>query len=38
MRDGQVAVDLGDQHRVEPLVPLIKGDAEQERQDNEHRQ
>ena len=38
MSDGEVAIDLRDQRGVELLVPSDDGDAEQQRQDHQHRQ
>ena len=38
MGDGEVAIDLGDQQRIEFGVPAGNGDTEQKRQDDQRRQ
>jgi hypothetical protein len=38
MGDGEIAIDLRDQCRVELLVPSDDGDPKQKRQDHQHRQ
>jgi hypothetical protein len=36
MSDGEIAIHLRDQSGVEPRVPAIGGNSEQERQDDQH--